>query len=136
LSERFRTGSIPFLSPCPCGHTIIFEKSEVFCNLKYRKSNTEKPFPLPSPCPQHVRTRQTLSPLTVEVFINGPLRYPKCGRFLLNYSHFVSFYSYLRKKNWPIIGLVQWRLNLTKKSRSFKTVHRSKTCGANTVMEL
>jgi len=31
--KNVRTGSTPLL-PCPCGHTISFEKSEVFCFKK------------------------------------------------------------------------------------------------------
>jgi len=48
--QNVRTGSI---SPCPCGHTIDFEKSEVFA--------PKSAFPS-LPCPQNVRTEQIPSP--------------------------------------------------------------------------
>jgi len=56
---RTKSRKINPLPPCPCGHTINFEKSD-FLHQKVRTSISEEP--PPHPCPQHVGTGQTLLP--------------------------------------------------------------------------
>jgi len=53
-SPLVRTGSTPF-PPCPCGHTINFEKFDIFCTKKCGRSHSKNPL---SPWPQNVRTGQ------------------------------------------------------------------------------
>jgi len=56
------------LPPCPCGHTINFEKPEVFGTKKYGRLHLKNPL---SPCPHWTNHP---SPLTVDVFYGRPLR--------------------------------------------------------------
>jgi len=42
--------------PCPCGHTINFEKSEVLCTKKCERPHLKNPLHL---CPQNVCTGQS-----------------------------------------------------------------------------
>jgi len=68
-SQNIRTGS----APCPCGHTINFEKLEVFFTKKCERPHLKNP-----PCSQNVRTGQTSSPLTADVFYgHWTASYPK-----------------------------------------------------------
>jgi len=90
--KNVRTGSTLF-PPCPCGHTINFEKSEVFCAKKCGRTHLKKS---PPPCPQNVRTRQALPPV-------------HCGRLLwsaLNATYFSkSSYFLLINTLFILLGL-------------------------------
>jgi len=62
--QNVRIGSTP---PCPCGHTINFKNSKVFCTKKCGRPHLKNPL---FPCPQNVRIGQP--PLT-DVFYGRPL---------------------------------------------------------------
>jgi len=64
-----KIAKIDLLPPCPCGHTINFQKSEVFFTKKCGRPH------LSSPLSENVRTRQTPSPLTADIFYGQPLSY-------------------------------------------------------------
>jgi len=67
--QNVRTGSTP-LSPCPCGHNINFEKSEVFLHQKCRRPRLKNLLsPLSAKCPHWTN----LSILTADVFYGRPL---------------------------------------------------------------
>jgi len=57
--------------PCPCGHTINFENSEVFCIKKCGLPHLKNPL---TPCLQNVRTEQTL-PLWLRTSFMDSLEY-------------------------------------------------------------
>jgi len=73
---------------CPCGHTINFEKSDVFCTKKCGRQHRKNPL---------VRTGQ------------APLR-PKCGRFLwiAPYEAIKVFNSWILQ--WPYFVSNYWVL--------------------------
>jgi len=76
--KNVRTGST---TPCPCGHTINFEKSKVFCAKKCGHPRLKN-----SSCPQYVRPGQT--PLTADVFYGRPFQSTKLlfGECMCNMS--------------------------------------------------
>jgi len=59
--------------PFPCGHTLNFGKSEVFTPKTSPKSTDVRICLLF--CPKNIRTVQTPSPLTANVFYGRPLSY-------------------------------------------------------------
>jgi len=62
----------PSSSPCPCGHSINFEKSDVFSTRKCGRPHLKNALP---PCSQNVRTGQTLSPLTADILYGWLLKH-------------------------------------------------------------
>jgi len=69
MSEKCPHLTQPPSPPCLCGHTINFEKPEIFCTKKCERPHLN---PLP-PCPQNVRTGQPGPLLTADIFYRQPL---------------------------------------------------------------
>jgi len=70
-SQNVRTVSIPYPPhppPCPCGHTINFEKPDIFCTKKCGHPHLKTPS-LSEKCPH----RKNLLPLTADVLYRRPL---------------------------------------------------------------
>jgi len=69
LSAKYPNASP--LPPCPCGHNLNFEKSEVFCTKKCGCTHLKSP---PLPCLPNVRIEQILlPPLNTDIFYGQSL---------------------------------------------------------------